>query len=200
MDSAATFSTSIRASTLGEYGITAIDAVCTEKPHAVANPAIVFRFLSPRPEARVAELVALATTTFMEKIEYFISEIHSPGGPCRGRLADLILDAHFIQRCGFIPPFRVLRSLLHRGTSGGGMSPGCEWQPFELSEDDYYQLVEALERLTPEDLKLRHRDPQIVGEIRPDYDGPDTDDYDVWAESLVHRGYLSGGPFRQTRR
>ena len=136
----------------------------------------------------------------MEKIEYFVTEFHGPDGTCRGTLADLVLDAHFVQRCGFIPPFRVLRSLLRRGTSGGGMSPGCEWQPFELTEEDYWRVVEHLERLTPDDLKFRHRDPQIVGEIRPDYDGPDTDDYDAWADSLVHRGYIPGGPFRETRR
>jgi len=75
------------------------------------------------------------------------------------------------------------------------MSPGCIWQPFELSEADYWQAVQRLEQFKPDDLRVRHRNPQIAGEIQPDYAAPDTDDYLVWLNSLVQRGHLPGGPF-----
>src|SRR5690349_14767632 len=123
----------------------------------------------------------------METIEYTITEFHRPDGQRRGTVADLILDAHLIPQCGLIPPFRVVAAVFLTGGSAGGMSPGCIWPPFELREDDYLQAVERLERFTSDDLKSRHRDPHITGEIRPDYDAPDTDDFQVWSQSLVHR-------------
>ena len=128
----------------------------------------------------------------MEKIEYTTTEFHGPDAKCRGTLADLILDAHMIPPCGLIPPFRVVAAVLRSGGGNAGMSPGCVWVPFDLKEDDYWQAVEKLESLTLEDFKSRHRDACISGEIRPDYSAPDTDDYMVWHQSLVRRGYLPG--------
>jgi hypothetical protein len=136
----------------------------------------------------------------METIKYTITELHGLDGQCRGTVADLMLDTHLIPPCGFIPPFRVAASVFRSGGSRGGMSPGCIWQPFELSEADYWQAVQRLEQFTPDDLRSRHRDPQIAGEIQPDYAAPDTDDYLAWLDSLVQRGHLPGGSFRETRR
>src|ERR1044071_4017838 len=110
----------------------------------------------------------------METIEYIVTEFHSPDGQCRGTVVDLMLDAHLIPPCGFIPPFRVTASVLRSGGSRGGISPGCVWQPFELSEADYWQAVQRLEQFTADDLRSRHRNPQIAGEIQPDYAAPDT--------------------------
>jgi hypothetical protein len=128
----------------------------------------------------------------MEKLDYTVTEAHGPAERCRGTLADLILDAHLIPHCGLVPPFRVAASVLRSGGSDGGMSPGCIWEPFELREDDYWQAIAHLEQLTPDDLRSRHRDPHIAGEIQQDYSAPETDDYIVWLDSLVQRGHLPG--------
>jgi hypothetical protein len=136
----------------------------------------------------------------VEKLEYIVTEFHSPDAKCRGTLADLLLDAHLISRCGLIPPFRVISAALRTGGGDGGMSPGCIWEPFEITEDEYWEAVARLERFTPDDLSSRHRNPQIFGEIRTDYSAPETDDYGVWADSLVQRGYLPKGPFGDLRR
>ena len=136
----------------------------------------------------------------METIEYTVTEPHGPDASCRGTVADLMLDAHMIPPCGLIPPFRVVAVIMRSGGSQGGMSPGCVWQPMELSEDDYWNAVERLERLTPDEITGRQRDPHITGAIRPDYSAPETDDYLVWLDSLVQRGFLPGGPFRQVSR
>src|SRR5205809_5364018 len=104
----------------------------------------------------------------MKTIEYTITEFHGADGQCRGTVADLMLDAHLIPRCGLIPPFRVVAAVIRIGGGDAGMSPGCAWEPFELSEEDYWQAVAYLERVTLEELRSRHRDPQIVGEIRAD--------------------------------
>ena len=126
----------------------------------------------------------------METIEYTDTEFHGQDGQCRGTVADLMLDAYLIPPCGLIPPFRVVAAVLRSGGSRGGMSPGCVWQSFELNESDYLHAVEKLERFTPEDLRSRHRDPHIAGEIQPDYAAPDTDNYSAWLDSLSHRGLL----------
>jgi hypothetical protein len=128
----------------------------------------------------------------MKTIKYIVTEFHGPDSQCCGSVTDLMLDAHLIPRCGLIPPFRVVEAIFRKGGGNGGMSPGCIWEAFELSENSYWQAVQHLEQLTPDDLKIRHRDPKIIGEIRPDYTAPDTDDYAVWLESLVRRGYLPG--------
>jgi len=136
----------------------------------------------------------------MQKIDYIVTDPHSPDAKCHGSLADLVLDALVIPRCGLIPPFLVLRSVLRTGGGDAGTSPGCTWEPFDLSAEDYSTIVEQLERMTPEDLRLRHRDPQFQGEIQSDHGAPDTENYADWLDSLVHRGLLPGGPFRQARR
>lgn len=68
------------------------------------------------------------------------------------------------------------------------MSPGCIWEPFELTEDEYWEAVAKLEAFTSEDFGTRHRNPQIEGEIQADYSAPETDSYVVWLESLKKRG------------
>jgi hypothetical protein len=135
----------------------------------------------------------------VEKIEYIVTDFHSPDSKCRGSLADLVLDSIVIPPCGLIPPYKVLRSVLRTGGASAGMSPGCIWQPFELSEAEYWQIVEKLASFTAEDVSMRHRNPQITGEIRPDYGAPEMEDYQVWLESLVNRGFLPK-PFRKARR
>jgi len=127
----------------------------------------------------------------METIEYTVTEFHGPDGQCRGTVADLLLDARLIPRCGLIPPFRVAAAVFRSGGGNAGMSSGCTWEPFELSEDSYWQAVERLEQFRPDDLKSRHRDPYIEGEIRADYSSPDTEDYSVWLDSILRRGFSS---------
>lgn len=136
---------------------------------------------------RLGSLVALMT-----KFEYTLTDIHAPDAKRRGTVADLMLDAHIIPRCGLIPPFGVVAAVLRTGDSGGGMSPGCVWKPFELAEDDYWKAVAHLEQLTPDDLTSRHPDPHIIGEIQPDYSAPETDSYIAWLDSLIQRGHLPG--------
>jgi len=135
----------------------------------------------------------------MEKLEYIITEPHSSDAPVRGTLADLVLDAYLISRCGLIPPFLVLQDQLRSGGGNAGMSPGCIWEPFELTESNYLDMVGQLEMLTPEDLTLRHRNPYIVGEIRPDYGGRKAKNWREWTDSLVHRGLLPGKPVRDRK-
>jgi hypothetical protein len=128
----------------------------------------------------------------MRSLEYAVTEFHVSDGKCRGTIADLMLDADLIPRCGLIPPFEVVARIFRLGGGDRGMSRGCIWGPFELTEEEYWQAVDHLQRLNSEDLSSRHRDPHIVGKIQPDYASPQVDDYLAWLRSLVQRGHLPG--------
>jgi hypothetical protein len=126
----------------------------------------------------------------LEKFIYTVTGCQTPQAPVKGTLVDLVLDAYLIPRCGLIPPFAALREQLRTGGGDGGMSPGCIWEPIDPIEPDYLDMVSKLEALTPEDLSLRHRNPQIVGEIRSDYAGTNAKSWREWQDSLAHRGLL----------
>jgi hypothetical protein len=53
-----------------------------------------------------------------------------------------------------IPPFHVLNEILISGISEAGMSGGCRWQPFQISEEEYAELVEDLITLPGADLSI----------------------------------------------
>lgn len=42
------------------------------------------------------------------------------------------------------PPLAVLNEIFKSGKWDAGMSGGCEWKPFEISEDEYDELVQRL--------------------------------------------------------
>jgi hypothetical protein len=48
------------------------------------------------------------------------------------------------QQCGVFPPLQIANQIFSKGTAGG--SPGTEWEPFTLSEDEYAALVEAVKK------------------------------------------------------
>ena len=126
----------------------------------------------------------------MKKFEYTVTNFRAGEATVRGSLADLVLDALVIPRCGLIPPFAILRDHFRTGGGDGGMSPGCSWEAFELTESDYLDIVDELQKLTPDDLALRHRNPQITGEIRPDYAGEKATTWNEWRDSLKRRGLI----------
>lgn len=53
-----------------------------------------------------------------------------------------------------IPPRHVLNEILRNGVSEAGMSGGCVWQPFEIKEAEYAELLEDLLTLPNTDLHI----------------------------------------------
>jgi hypothetical protein len=43
-----------------------------------------------------------------------------------------------------IPPLHILNEILISGISEAGMSGGCQWEAFQISEMEYLELVEDL--------------------------------------------------------
>jgi hypothetical protein len=69
-----------------------------------------------------------------------------PGSiPTIGTVADLLCDIPYLVWWGAPLPSRAqLNSLLRTGYYDAGMSGGAEWPPFELTEDEYAEVVQAL--------------------------------------------------------
>lgn len=96
----------------------------------------------------------------MKELRFKRYVMHCAGGIwTRGTLRDLLLAMPYVLD-RFIPPFHVLSYLLKHGVPNGlfpdgkvqydaGMSGGCSWKPFEITQEEYEELV--LDLLTDPD-------------------------------------------------
>lgn len=65
--------------------------------------------------------------------------------PIEGTVADLLFDIPYFVGFGSpLPTHEQLNSLLRKGYDDAGMSGGCEWEPFELSLEEYTEVRHAL--------------------------------------------------------
>lgn len=72
-------------------------------------------------------------------------------------LSEFVLDILYLMEVnGVIPPLAILNKVLLGGGGNGGMSPGTAWKPFEISEEEYNELVQALLQLDVEQAKQKH--------------------------------------------
>jgi hypothetical protein len=80
-----------------------------------------------------------------------------PGVERSAQLIDFVLDIlYLMDSSGIVPPFHVLNEVLQEGGSNGGMSPGTSWQPFEISDVEYQELVEGLLKLDIAEARNNH--------------------------------------------
>jgi hypothetical protein len=61
-------------------------------------------------------------------------------------LTELIQDMPRLLHYKIIPSYKVLNNLLKSGKIDAGADGGCEWPPFELSADEYNELVSELKK------------------------------------------------------
>ena len=63
-------------------------------------------------------------------------------------LAEFLLTtpvfAHALRSFGVVPPIHILNEVLSSGSYDAGMSGGASWEPFEVSAEEYEELVEQL--------------------------------------------------------
>src|SRR4051794_8529688 len=82
----------------------------------------------------------------MRELPFVVEPGIGPGEfPRRGSLADLVVSLPYVVMRE-IPPRRVLNDVLRRGVCDAGMSGGCIWEPFEIGDREYQELVEELQR------------------------------------------------------
>lgn len=72
-------------------------------------------------------------------------------------LSQFVFDIlNLMNTTGVIPPLVVLNSVLETGGSSGGMSPGTTWKPFEITEEEYKELVKELLEVDLSSIRANH--------------------------------------------
>jgi hypothetical protein len=59
-------------------------------------------------------------------------------------LSTFLYDLPNLTACNVLPPLHILNILLARGWAGGSMSPKFTWNPFEISELEYQEILPKL--------------------------------------------------------
>jgi hypothetical protein len=60
---------------------------------------------------------------------------------CAAPLPQFLRDIPHLFYFGYMPPLPVVNAFLARGNADAGMGGGCRWKPFQISADDYAELV-----------------------------------------------------------
>jgi hypothetical protein len=59
-------------------------------------------------------------------------------------LSTFLYELPLITSCNILPPRHILNIVLLKGENGGSMSPEFTWDPFELSEQEYQEILPKL--------------------------------------------------------
>jgi hypothetical protein len=123
----------------------------------------------------------------MEKITYY--KIPATGGSLRlkeGTVKDLLLsipyllNAHIplqrrVKGTGVIPPLKIINEILTTGIDSAGMSGGCKWEPFQINEDIFKQLL----------AELTADDPNYFRFINPPESVKTRSDWESWRTECI---------------
>ena len=67
----------------------------------------------------------------------------------RGTATDLPASIPYVLSAGLVPPLRVVNDLFRKGLHDAGMSGGCTWEPFEITQSEWAALANDLEARAP---------------------------------------------------
>ena len=97
----------------------------------------------------------------MRTLPYTLLPCVGPGEtPTEGSVADLLRAIPYLLIKGLIPPRFLINETLQKGLDDAGMSGGCRWEPFTLSEAEFEEVVADLEaRGDREGRPLRYEEP-----------------------------------------
>jgi len=94
----------------------------------------------------------------LREVTYERYEFHSDENTVHtATLLTFVYEIPYFDACGVFPPLHIANQIFSSGTAGGGMSPGTEWKPFTISEDEYIALVEAVKRTPISEIKAHAR-------------------------------------------
>jgi hypothetical protein len=85
----------------------------------------------------------------MRTIQYQRHEFHHEPEGREAPLSVLVYDIPYFGACGFFPPFHIINQYFASGGSQGSMGPGATWEPFEISQKEYQDLVATIVDLDP---------------------------------------------------
>lgn len=88
----------------------------------------------------------------MQRIKYNRHEFHQNKPEKREEiLPAFLLDIPYLLYYGVIPSRSVINSVLLNGGGDGGMGPGTSWEPFEISEEEYEEVIKEWKKM---DIKI----------------------------------------------
>ncbi len=120
----------------------------------------------------------------MRRVTYRQCEPHSGWSePISAPLTTFVYDVPYLLCWGILPPLHLLNELLIQGGGDGGMSPGADWQPFEVSDEEYRELCVALESIDPLTLRDHARCIWIKAKRAPEFD--DKTDFVEWGRAVT---------------
>ena len=65
----------------------------------------------------------------------------------RGTVADLLQTIPYLLTPRIVPPHHVINELLAKGTVDAGMSGGCKWEPFQITQSEWEAIAQHLKTL-----------------------------------------------------
>jgi hypothetical protein len=100
-------------------------------------------------------------------------------------LSTFLYNLPYLTACNIFPPLHVLNIFLRKGQAGGSVSPRFTWQPFEISEQEYEEVLPKI--LNPDWAVLyktlwRKRLPM---KLDPTFDH--INDRDAWIEAVAKK-------------
>ncbi|WP_155313727.1 hypothetical protein [Desulfosarcina ovata] len=106
----------------------------------------------------------------MRKIKYDRTEFHAGDESVENDLLSFVYDIPYFGACGIFPPIHIVNTIFLEGGGDGGMSPGAIWTPFEITEKEYEELVEAVKNTPLTNLEGKARYCEIQFEFDPEFD------------------------------
>jgi hypothetical protein len=103
-------------------------------------------------------------------IQYERYEFRGEPETRRADLVTFVYDIPYFGACGIFPPHHIINQIFGSGGSGGGMSPGATWGPFEITEEDYRDLVREIRQVAPESLGENARYTRVKFEFDESFD------------------------------
>ena len=122
----------------------------------------------------------------MERVvPYWRHEFRFDPEPREAPLWAFLFDIPYFPACDVFPPRHILNSRLRSGGGDGGMSPGASWEPFEISNEEYAEILPKV--LNPDQDMLRRfaRYPERKFEIDPAFDHHT--DYFAWYAAVCDK-------------
>jgi hypothetical protein len=106
----------------------------------------------------------------MRIIKYERTEFHGDDELIENELLAFVYDIPYFGACGIFPPIHIINSIFLSGGGDGGMSPGAIWSPFEITVEEYDELVEAVKKTPASHLSSKARNCDIQFEFDSEFD------------------------------
>lgn len=92
-----------------------------------------------------------------EPIEYTRHEHRLEPVNVKENLLSFVYDIPYFGACGVFPPIQVINQRFAYGGGDGGMGPGTSWDPFQIDQKAYSELVQLIRQTDPKTLKEKSR-------------------------------------------